>query len=323
MAVAAPAPVTAIPEGAARCRETRIVSRALGDGRLQISGACRRRTSLAGEWMTDEYTGVTVELDVERRVHRVQSSDAAVEAIGLVGLTLGGGFRGFVAGAAGDPASPLSRVLLDQLPGASVVAGYNRLYEASIDPPPTRTNRPIVKADICAGWRSDGTMVRLIEKDGALPVPVGPVFDPGTVSDDGWSPAVSGLVAGDVRRELRYTVVPAESAGCSVEAWLRDSHQRPEGELAAVHEYTLLAHLDDHGVVRAAEAIPRVLPWTECPTAIDSVKRLIGMPASEIRTHVSAEWRGTATCTHLNDLARGLAEMPALAGELSGRFTEQ
>jgi hypothetical protein len=55
-----------------------------------------------------------------------------------------------------------------------------------------------------------------------------------------------------------------------------------------------------------------VLPWTECPAAAASAGRLDGLRVDELRERVAKEFRGTTTCTHLNDLLRSLADLGAL-----------
>ena len=56
-------------------------------------------------------------------------------------------------------------------------------------------------------------------------------------------------------------------------------------------------------------ATVRVLPWQECPAAIGSAVRVKGMMLSELRNRVRAEFVGTSTCTHLNDLLRSLEDV--------------
>jgi len=61
-----------------------------------------------------------------------------------------------------------------------------------------------------------------------------------------------------------------------------------------------------------------VLPWVECPGALASATRLSGMPVAELRDHVRREFRGTSTCTHLNDTLRSLGDVNVLIAGLSG-----
>jgi hypothetical protein len=60
-------------------------------------------------------------------------------------------------------------------------------------------------------------------------------------------------------------------------------------------------------------AEPRVLPYGECPRAAAAPQLLVGQHVSSAATAMPAELAGIASCTHLNDLLRALACVPALA----------
>ena len=60
-------------------------------------------------------------------------------------------------------------------------------------------------------------------------------------------------------------------------------------------------------VVLSCEAQARTLPWPECPNALASAGRIAGEPVAGLRAKVHADFRGTTTCTHLNDVLRCLA----------------
>ncbi|SHN17833.1 DUF2889 domain-containing protein [Cryptosporangium aurantiacum] len=97
----------------------------------------------------------------------------------------------------------------------------------------------------------------------------------------------------------------------------RDTYADPDGLETVLHEYELSATLDAATLtVQQIEAVPRVLPAPECPWAAASASRLVGVPVIELRQRVGRELRGTATCTHLNDLLRSLAGIPALLAHL-------
>jgi hypothetical protein len=96
-----------------------------------------------------------------------------------------------------------------------------------------------------------------------------------------------------------------------IDAIFRDSYVLPDGQETIIHEYTLTAEVDD-GTVTRCEAVPRVLPWLECPGAAASAGRLAGLPLAGLRRHVRETFTGTPTCTHLNDMLRALEDVPAL-----------
>lgn len=151
-----------------------------------------------------------------------------------------------------------------------------------------------------------------------LPLVVGPAA-PDLRDGDlvGWH-ALDDLPPLAMRRSRRIDVI--EGDVLEVEAMFRDTYVDPSGQESVVHEYELHATLDpDSLVVRRVEAIPRVLPWTECPRAAGSVDRLVGFSTDDVSSRVRTDFTGTSTCTHLNDLLRSLAGVRALIGTLRGQ----
>ena len=70
------------------------------------------------------------------------------------------------------------------------------------------------------------------------------------------------------------------------------------------------------GTYVTCSAVPRVLPFVECPVAAASADRLVGQSIEATRDYVRRELRGTSTCTHLNDLLRSLGDVGTLASTL-------
>ena len=99
-----------------------------------------------------------------------------------------------------------------------------------------------------------------------------------------------------------------------VDGHFRDSMWSRDHVEIALHEYTLSAtiHAESH-VLKSIEATPRVLPFPECPWAAPHTGELIGMPVDGFRASVQDALTELHCCTHLNDMLRGLAEVPALA----------
>ena len=50
----------------------------------------------------------------------------------------------------------------------------------------------------------------------------------------------------------------------------------------------------------------------ECPGALGSAARLAGQPLADLRPWVRETFTGTSTCTHLNDVLRGVADVDHL-----------
>ena len=133
----------------------------------------------------------------------------------------------------------------------------------------------------------------------------------------GWH-AVAPLPVEAMRRWRRHDLWREEGL-LHLDVFFRDSHMAPDGLETIIHEYTVTATVDEASLrVVACEAIPRVLPFVECPQAAASAGRLVGMAVMGLRPQVRAELLGPATCTHLNDTLREIEDVVALAARLPG-----
>lgn len=240
---------------------------------------------------------------------------------GLVGARAGRGFRAAVGRLL--PELEASRapllLLLDDLPGATLVSGYALLRSDDIGQVAAEAFE--ARADVCSGWVRDGAMMRAIRETGRTPTPVGPVSPSLARSDDplAWHD-IPELPPGATRRRRRIDVhAPAvPPASHRVDVMFRDSHADDDGLETSIHEYAVDAEVDGRTrTVAGIEAAPRVLPWVECPAAADSATRLVGRPLADLRSHVRETFTGITTCTHLNDVLRGLADVDALVDRLS------
>jgi hypothetical protein len=102
-----------------------------------------------------------------------------------------------------------------------------------------------------------------------------------------------------------------------VEAHYRDSVWGDQHAELALHEYTLVATIDPTSNRLLSVAVaPRVLPFPECPSASEHATDLVGMAVEAFRGSVDQSLRGLDCCTHLNDMLRGLAEVPAMVRAL-------
>ncbi|MFM2071981.1 MAG: hypothetical protein RLZZ623_2244 [Actinomycetota bacterium] len=243
-------------------------------------------------------------------------------ASSLIGRPLAGGFRDAVRiafPAEFSAGTPLA-LLLDDLPVASLISGYARLYQGAI---PADAARQSMQSDICSGWRESGTMMLSVRAGAGVPVTVGPrapsIAD--ETEDDalGWH-TIGALPVGAMRRRRLVDVRLADDEW-EVFAMFRDTHVDQAGTETVLHEYTLTATVDAAtAVFTACAAVPRVLPWPECPVAAASADRLVGVPATLVRERVRADLRGTSTCTHLNDLLRSLGDVASLAATAHATF---
>lgn len=243
----------------------------------------------------------------------------------LIGAVVGPGFRARVDAAVPGMAgtgSPLS-LLLDDLPGATLVSGYSMLH-AGIIGTVIHDEYLDARGDLCAGWAVDGSMMGLIREHGVNPTPLGPEAPPYTRDDDplAWHP-ITPLAPLGMRRMRRIDVAHPASPGepVPVDVFFRDTHVDADGRETIVHEYSVTALVGATGAastrtVLAIEARADVLPWQECPQALASASRVVGRPLAELRPWVRATFKGTTTCTHLNDVLRGLADVDHLIDRL-------
>ena len=305
------------------------------EGRVVLTGRARDLvTPAAGGPVTAG--GATVRIEAEgpgSPVTSISSEPAEAALEDVRGTPLLAGFRRAAARALPDHAdatTPLHR-LLDDAPLAYLVSGHALMLD---DPPrpeagpedagpggggPARRRHPT--ADLCAGWQQGGTLLSLLEENGSLPHSLGPPAPDLTVEADpvAWHERPA-LAARATRRTRRLDVVPGASGRpIGIDVHFRDSYADLEGVERSLHEYTLTIELDPQSaIVLSASAVPRALPWTECPQAVGSVERLVGLDVRQLPGLVRREFTGITTCTHLNDTMRSLADAWALVSLLNG-----
>ena len=221
----------------------------------------------------------------------------------LLGLVVGRGFRAVVDDLC-EPAT-LPWVVLSELPIAALLSGYASLYTGEYPSPLPDAMVAGFPVDICAGWAAPGSFMMQIRSTRDMPTPSGPAVPAGDLNAS-WHP-MPPLAPGSMRRQRLLS-----RDGNAVWAMFRDSYAPPEGPVTVLHEYTLTATLTDDDRIATCVAVPRVLPWTECPQAAASAGRLVGRSVSELRAMVKEELVGTSTCTHLNDLLSSLAQLDHL-----------
>jgi hypothetical protein len=252
----------------------------------------------------------------------------------LIGAVVGPGFRGRLAEAAPHEvdAATLLHLLLDDLPGAALVSGYSMQRGGALDGPRPQGAAPGGPAagspargfrdDLCAGWAHDATMMVTIRSQGVIPLAIGPPAPGLEPPDDPWAwHDMPPLAPHSMRRRRRLDVIGTPDPGTfRVDVHFRDSHMDEDGAESVVHEYSVSGRVDvAEGRVVELAAEARVLPWMECPGAVASAGRLVGMRLAELRTWVRREMTGASTCTHLNDTLRSLGDVSALVSALGER----
>ncbi len=253
-----------------------------------------------------------------REVLAIETDPSHPGAAALIGLRAGGASRATIAAQLGDlHGSPLYQ-LLDDFAGASLVAGWIRTRwpehpstAKHVAAPPAH-----LMIDICAGFaagassfKPDGT----IDTAGQSSAEVGPLEDPADAL--GWHPMPSQ--AGAQMRRARRIDIWREGGRLKVDTGFQDSGSEPSGGRSAVHEYRVLAELDpETGELVAIDTFPLVLPYRECPGAALETPRMLGRKVADFRTEIVSTLPSTLGCTHLNDVLRALADVPALAMNL-------
>ncbi len=203
--------------------------------------------------------------------------------------------------------------MLDDVPVATLVSGYAMGVVAGAHPP-MQASLMLQHPDLCAGWRTGGTIINEIEDTGRVPMVTGPLAPSLEREDDplAWH-HFDVLPEHGMRRHRRLDLF-ADGDAIAADLLFRDSHMAGDARETVVHEYTVRGRIDpDLLTIIEIEATPQVLPWVECPLAAESARDLRGQPLHGLRPHVRAEFTGPATCTHLNDTLRSLADVVALA----------
>ncbi len=292
-----------------------------GDRHLALAGQARDMiTDESGVTVIDEASinagavgfGALLDLAVTPDVDQAKIAQ-------LIGLPLSSGFRAAVRQAFTSEvqAGTSLALLLDELPVAALISGYAALYAGTM--PSGSRDRSAMKSDICSGWRNDGTMMESVHAGLGVPVTLGPktptLASEQTIDPDGWH-HIDALAVGSMRRRRLLDLHLADDTW-EIAAMFRDTHVDPDGGETVLHEYSLKATVDatERRFV-TCRAVPRVLPWVECPVAAASADRLDGQSIDEVRNFVRAELVGTSTCTHLNDLLRSLGDITGLAATL-------
>lgn len=288
------------------------------DGSLHLEGACRELRTTEGSPEVLGGSAISAQVGADRVLLQLEASPSDDRIGSLTGQSAGRGFRALVRSVFGDTddADTSLRLLLDELPMAVLISGYAALYGGKIEIRPKDLESGVLRADICSGWRSDGTMLVTLAQKGRLPLPVGPSSTEFEASDDGriWH-GIGPLGVGNMRR--RRLIEVAKGDPLALFAMFRDTYVDSDGQETVLHEYFLTAKVDAMTeVISNCTAWPRVLPWAECPWAASSASRLNGVTLGDLDSFVARELRGTATCTHLNDLLRSLSAVGTLLAQL-------
>ena len=298
------------------------------DGRLtaEIRGRdLRRRVGADGATVDEVLDEVRVAAVIEEWTGRLISIDGdehpALPA--LIGSSIRRGYGRALAGAMADDlaARTLLASILEDLGGALLVSGYAPLNRGLLGMAPAEgAERAAAQQDICAGWATGAPLVERLRATGDNAVPVGPAAPPLTASD-GWHEMIVPELETVTRiRSLDVGWPPGEGSGgpagsggpVSVRAHFRDAYQGDDGPMI-MHEYVVHAEVGGADpVIERVVVEPRVLPWSECPSAAASSSGVVGTRVGDLPARVRADLVGPSTCTHLNSTLRSLADVRPL-----------
>jgi hypothetical protein len=281
-------------------------------------------TTVAGDAVVVERAQMRATIGDDRRVEAIETVPERIGIEGLVGAQGGGYLRvaiDRVLPGERQAATPLY-LLLDDMAGTSLIAGFAWMRHRPPDAPPRErpTELGVRKGRIiCSGLRPGGSAHVAFssgEHGGHAMRHAGPlVVDGDTLA---WHEFPERPVV-CVRRQRRVDVIP-DGDELMVDAFFRDSSWEPDGTEMVLHEYTVSARVDAATLTLAAVAArPHVLPFPECQWAPEHVTLLLGKPVQTFRTDVQTTLMELQACTHLNDMLRCLAEVPALADALNAQ----
>jgi DUF2889 family protein len=283
---------------------------------VYLSGRARDLKTASDGTATELGSGsmqATVEM-IARVIRHIDVEPTIEGGIHLDGAPAMSGFR-----AAVDKAVPelrrhrdLRYTLLDDVPVATLISGHALSASGALGEVSRSGYLPV--ADRCAGFVTGGLLMTSFEA-GDPAVVTGPPAPNIEGCDDplAWHDMPT-LSIHAMRRRRRLDVSrDRDGSEVAIDAMFRDTYVRSDGTETIIHEYTLSATVDPHtGTIVRSQAMPRVLPWQECPGAVASAARITGMTLTDLHFRVRHELSGTSTCTHLNDLLRSVADAEAL-----------
>ena len=283
-----------------------------GTGRDLITGAS------AGETKSGAEARLDVSLQLPARTITSAQLDDDPHGVADWLMAHGGHFRTraaldreraeFVAGGS------LAALLVDEIPAATLISGSSLVRSGLVRREPGESG---VATGVCAGWIEGGSMhVALASRPFFGEGPPAPLL---TRVDDplAWHEEPV-MEANAMRRRRRLDVRrgATDDAPVDVDVFFRDSMvEVVDGQAVetVIHEYGIDARVDRATRrILSIAATAHVLPGPECPSAVASAQRLVGMSVDDLRAHVRDEFRGTTTCTHLNDALRSIGDLGAL-----------
>jgi hypothetical protein len=220
----------------------------------------------------------TVEM-IARVIQHIEIEPAIPGMSHLVGAPAMSGFR-----AVADKAAPQLRerrdlryTLLDDVPVTTLISGHALSASGALGSVAKSGYLPV--ADQCAGFVTGGLLMTSFEA-GDPAVVTGPVAPDLEDPDDpmAWHDMPAVPIHGMRRRRRLDVQNSGDGREVLIDTMFRDTYKRLDANETIIHEYTLSAAVDlDSGTIVRSRAVPRVLPWQECPGAVASASRITGM----------------------------------------------
>lgn len=256
---------------------------------------------------------ISANVGIDRRLVALSTDPVEAGSAMLIGHLVGSGFRRALATSLPSHANrgTLLHLLLDDLPVAVLVSGRSLLQTALADGV-AEPRPPLPRPDICAGWRTGGSAM-LALSGGTATRAIGPAAAAVQVPGDALSwHRMEPLMTGEMRRCRRIDVTSGDVL--HIDAAFRDTYVDAGGVERVLHEYSVIVDAVPSTLeIRFIEATPHTLPYSECVDAAVTATVARGAQLPLLRNRVEQSLFGPASCTHLNDLLRSLAD----AGELA------
>jgi hypothetical protein len=288
----------------------------LGRARDLFTAADGSSEELAQDW-------VEVTASPDRTITAIAASRLIDRVQVLLGTNPATTLRATIRAALADEMAAMTplHLLLDDLTGASLTSSWawqrvdgNWAETRRAGIPGLGKNGSVV--DVCSGFRTGSSALLPDGRPSPAEQSSSPVPSLRNPADpDGWhelteAPGVSHMRAR--RMDVTEDVVVRIDIGFQDSAVGPDSTQR-----YGVHEYRVRATASSSDLILLSlDVSPHLLPYPACPGALPFAQRMIGRPLAEFRRQVGKEIRGADGCTHLSDIMRSMADVPALVAAL-------
>lgn len=277
----------------------------------------------AGEPLILATGGFRIIASPQREILSIELTPDHPDAQQLRGVRAGGSSRRAIAGILADLRGTPTFQLLDDFAGASLVAGWiwsqwtdDWMARAERETAQSTAGRAGQMINICTGFAEGASSFTPDGRPNDVnqsSTEVGPLENPADPSS--WH--AMPFQEGPRKRRSRRIDLWREDGTIKVDAGFQDSGSNPNGGRTAIHEYRVYAEVDEaSGLLTALQALPLILPYRECPGAAVKASRMIGQEVMKFRDAVLDTLPGTLGCTHLNDVMRGIADVPRLAALL-------